>query len=491
MVSASSLKISPKNDGVTNRENLVKALRYSKRRVFFPPGDYAIDNSKAQPGRGLNGNFHINIDYFEGELVMEPGARFVFTDNARRGFVFHGGAGAKFRGLRAAFKARPPVRVVPEECVAFHHMDGVAVENVRVDGSASAGLLFWHCVSPSVRKAKIENTMADGLNFSDCQDAVAEDISTKNTGDDGLAFIDYSDSRPYTGGYAKNISVKDSKARGIVVGGQSGVEIDGFSIDGTNSSGLMCCHDDYWQTRVPGGVVMKNGEIRNAGTVVDPAGKTGNKFGIEIDAVESVELENIKVFSSTNRGVSSFGKRTVYGKPTKGGVSLSNVEVSGGRAAGFDLQSGVYDLKDLLARETDGAGFAIIGSQVAGYSSMTAVNVSKKDTLRRAFWFERNELIQGARLTVEDSQTNPTGYKVVTYRDGGGALGSVRDNVSNGRVQIENHSGLDVRMDAGEPSSPPSEAAPPVPPRPSPAVLARRRRLRLRRLRRRRLLRRK
>ncbi|MBA2693695.1 MAG: twin-arginine translocation signal domain-containing protein, partial [Rubrobacter sp.] len=220
-VIASELGISPDNDGVTNRENLVKALSYDNRNVVFLPGDYVIDNSKAESERGLNDNFHIAIDWFEGELAMESGARFVFTDNTRRGFVFHAGNGAKFKGLSSVFQTPPERRVIPEECFAFHYLDNILVEDAYIDGSTSVGLLFYGCVEPKVYGARILNTMADGLHFADCQDSRAENIYTENTGDDGLAFINYAepakpDGSAYSGGYATNITVKDSKARGIV-----------------------------------------------------------------------------------------------------------------------------------------------------------------------------------------------------------------------------------------------------------------------------------
>ncbi len=453
--SAPSLGVSPDNDGITNRENLVEALRHSKRRVSFPPGDYVTDNSKAQPERGLNPNFHVVIDHFEGELAMEEGARFVFTDNTRRGLFFHGGKGAKFVGLSTIFEEHPPLRVVPEECMTFTSMIDTEVRNTFVDGSASVGLLFWLCVRPAVLSAEIINTMADGLHFANCQDARAEDISTNNTGDDGLAFIDYEDGRRYTGGYAKNITVRDSKARGIAVVGQSGVVIDGFEIDGTNASGLMCAHDAYWKSRVSDDVVIKNGEVRNAGTVVDPAGKTGNKYGIEIDAVDSVEFENIKVFSSTDNGVSGVATREVAGVVTKGDIRLSNIEAHDSGAVGFELQGraqdgesmsesryGTYDLDGLLAKRSGQEGVVVLSAASVRFGTLETFNASRESESGRAFWFADNASVAGGELRVEDDQSPPTGYKVLTDGNGSGTLGAVYDGVVNGDIEMEGGSKL-------------------------------------------------
>ena len=70
-VPAPDLGVSPANSAATNRANLVAALSGSAVCVLFPPGDYRIDNS------GQN----IVISDYAGELVMQPGARLVFTDN--------------------------------------------------------------------------------------------------------------------------------------------------------------------------------------------------------------------------------------------------------------------------------------------------------------------------------------------------------------------------------------------------------------------------
>ncbi len=490
-VSVLELGISPNNDGITNRENLVKALRYSKRRVFFPPGDYMIDNSKTQPERGLNHDFYVVINGYEGELLMEEGARFVFTDNTRRGLFFHEGTGARFVGLRTAFEERPPLRVGSEECVTFTYTNDTEIRDADVDGAAASGLLFWHCIRPSVSRTTIKDTMADGLHFANCQDARADDIRTSNTGDDALVFLNYADSKDYSGGYATNITVEDSMSRGIAVIGQDDVTIDGFSVDRTNSSGLLCSHDAYWGSRVSSNTLFMNGEVRNAGFAVDPAGKTGNRYGIEIDAVESAEFKDIKVFSSATKGVSGVAARKVYGAWTQGAVSLTNIEVEGASGSGFELQGtahdvsfagGTYQLANLSARDVGRAGFFVARAKKVNYGKLTSIGASKNDSLKRAFWFQQNERVEGTQLDVVDEAASPTGFKVVAYRDKSGHLGKVYDRVAHGEAVVENDSGLNVQMAAGDMQDP-------APVKTNPGVSAKRRRLRLQKLRRRRLLR--
>ncbi len=305
--SAHDLGIHPDNDGITNRENLVKALRYSSRNVTFPPGEYYIDNS-----------IYATIEDYEGELMMEEGARLVFTDSTKRGITFNNGDGARFEGLNATYRTLPSERSY-ESTIIFLGTTDTAIRNASVEGSNAIGLALVNCVRPIVEGTLIRNVMADGLHFANCQDARVDGLTTENTGDDGLAIHNFAHDPDRTGAVATNITVRDSKARGIAVGGQSGVTIDGFEVDGTSFSGLWCTHDEYFNTRVPSNVLFMNGEVRNAGTVVDPAGKFGNHNGIEIDTVDSVEFKNITVISPADKGVS--------GVATEGLVRLTNIEV--------------------------------------------------------------------------------------------------------------------------------------------------------------------
>lgn len=485
MVSALDLGISPKNDGITNRENLVKALDYSSGKVHFPPGDYVIDNSTARPERGLHrDSLWIFIFYFEGELVMEEGARFVFTDEKRRGLNFHGGKGASLRGLATSFVEAPPARITPEECIVIVNTTDTTVEGARIDGSAAAGLMLWNCVRPSVYDVEVKNTMADGVHFANCEDGRAERVHAENTGDDGLAFVNYGYIGDRSGGYANDITVVDGKGRGISVVGQSDVTIENFRVDGTTFNGLYCAQENSYTTRVSSNVKFTNGEVWNAGRVVDPAGKTGLHYGIHYANVSSVEFSDIKVFSPKDRGVSGiaapFERKTASGSTVSepgGSVTLKNIEVRDVPSLGFALVGGKYSLGDLTAENTGGTGMAIIESEHVRYENLMCANASKHDGLRRAFLFEKNKTVEGSELRVMDDQAKPTGYKAVSVGDRSGRHGRLHDEVVHGKVRIEVHNGLDILLASEKPAA---ESA-----RPSSGERERRRKRRMRKRRRR------
>ena len=306
--SAHTLGIKPGSSAKQNRENLVKALSGSARSITLPPGDYCVDNS---------GPSDVVIDNFSGRLKMEPGARFVFTDNSRRGLVFAGGADARFYGLRSAFKDLPPTRVTARECMYFDGTTDTEVRDAEILGSAAAGMLFAQCIRPSVVGATIRRTRADGLHFANCQDAYADNVLTADTGDDGLAFLNYNYLRDYSGGVTTNVTIKRSRSRGIAVVGQRDVVIRDFSVEGSACSGLYCAQETSWSTRVPSEVRFVRGTVEDAGKL---AGMPGcDRDGIHYANVRSVAFKDIKILSPAHRGVS--------GVSPAGTVALDNVEV--------------------------------------------------------------------------------------------------------------------------------------------------------------------
>ena len=360
--------------GVENREAFVRALAHSDRRYFLPSGGYLIDNSLTVPGRGANGDGVINVDDFSGELEMRDKSRMVFLDSTKRGFVFYRGTGAVFKNIDLSFDTKPQYRMVPEECLKFDLHNDVQVLSPRINGSASAGILFYRSKSPVVRDAIVRDTMADGIHFANCQNARAYDCTTLRTGDDGLAFVNYADSPAFTGGYANNVSVTDSNARGITVVGQSSVTIENFQIENTNSSGLLVARDASYNTRVPSDVVVRKGIVRHAGYKADPSGKTGNEFGIELDTFDDAMLSDIEILNSKSRGLSSFGRRSALERITNGQFTLRNILVYGANDNGYNIQNSLPNIKDCGAFNTNGTSWYFSRCPNVEYSGSLVAN---------------------------------------------------------------------------------------------------------------------
>jgi len=335
-VSAPEVGISNDNTPAQNRQNLIKTLSRSSKHIVFPPGDYLIDNSGP----------YVYIKGFGGKLTFSPGARLVFTDTTRRGLVFGGGTGVEFYGLRTTFKTLPLSRVNYQECILFESSTDTLVRDANIRGSAAAGLLFNRCTTPRVAHAVITETMADGLHFATCQDARVSNVLTENTGYDGVAFLNYAGYPDMSGGLATDVSVRNSRGRGITVIGQKDVTIERFEVNRTAASGILCAYDETFLSRTPSNVHFVDGTVKDAGrhpglSEKDPS----NRAGVEFSRVGSVEFEDIRVISSTTDGV--------LGWAPDGTARLYNIRVRDAPGKGFDLTNAAYFLEDLSAQGTN------------------------------------------------------------------------------------------------------------------------------------------
>lgn len=439
---ATAVGIAPGNPAAVNRANLVAALQNSSACLTFPPGDYLIDNSGP----------YIVVNNFSGELVMQAGARFVFTDKTRRGLNFEGGAGARFRRLTTTFtQPLPAARIGSEECVIFLNTTDTLVEDADINGSAAAGLLFYRCIRPTVRRSVVRNTMADGLHFANCQDAYVDTLQTNTTGDDGLAFVDYESGPAYTGGYARNINVAYSRARGIAVVGQRGVTIEDFTVSQTAVSGIYCASENAYRTRVPSNVTFRNGSVDRGGGWT---GQAGNRFGLEYANVGTgIAFEGVTVRNSGTRGVSGtarpFTRIRADGSSVAepaGSLRMTRVTAVNSAEGGVDLQGGTYDLDFLTVDGANRTGFYAAGCARVDYLELVVTNAARTDSLRRAVCVENNAVVAGTSMRIRDTQPVATGYVVGAYGSQSGSLGTIYDEIASRNVVVDNPSGLSYTL---------------------------------------------
>lgn len=415
--------VKPTNTPAQNRTNLIAALSNSKAHFDVPAGDYPLDNATM-----------LTVNNFEGTLDMEPGARWVFQNQNVGGFDFVGGTGATFINPRYTYATLPAVRQGGEGW-QFRQTTDTRLYSFRCDGSPQAGLVFWECIRHRVYGGVVKNTMADGVHNGTCEDGGITDLHTFNTGDDGLAFVNYGNHADKKGGFASRIAVRQSKARGITIIGQSDFSLMQYHIDGTRGSGLMVFTDTSFGTRTPDNVKISNGTILNAGQVT---GIAGNKYGAEITGTGHVKIESTDIRNGADRGVQVHGAnvRTI----------LKGVTVSGVPSFGFHLTAQTLILEDLLAEETGSNGYYIHSANLVEYGTLHALNTSKTDALQRAFHFENNVHVQGGRLFVTDLQATPTGFRVLTTGVQAGSMGTISARIPNASASwnlwIQNDSGL-------------------------------------------------
>jgi hypothetical protein len=421
------------NRNGANAASTTAAFNQAFSRVLFngqiviPRGDYAINNP-------------LTISNFSGQITFETGARLLFQNNGSVGLHFSGGAGAKITGLHATYRFPATRRGTAAE-ILFSGTTDTRVANAVIEAATAIAIQFIDSIRPQLQNIVVVNSLADGVHFANCQNAEITSLRTENTGDDGLAFLNVaSDSHNYTGGFAKDITIHNSRARGIAVAGQSDVSISGFRVDNTSSSGIICLQDTAYNTRVPDRVRFSGGVIRNAGTLTP---LHGNQYGIEFARVNGATFENIEVFGAPiypsgamARGVSGNAPYNATSSPIAR-VRLSHIRVFGAGETvsydGFNLDANHIELEDCLAQSTPGYGFYITGAARVLASGLTAINTSIRNNLHRAIWFENNNgnettgsgRVMASDLKVIDTQRAPTGYVVGGYTSRPGNSGQV------------------------------------------------------------------
>src|SRR5215211_1021159 len=261
--------LSPSNTATENSAALANAF-YGTHNIVLAPGNYLMDNSS-----------RLVVSNFSGSLRMQEGAKFVFTNSAGYGITFAGGTGARLYNLTSSFKTTPTSRVAAHELFLFDTTTDTLVKNADVDGSVAAGLLFYRATRPVVDNALVQHTMADGIHFANSVNPKVTNSTTDVTGDDGIAFVSYNKGAPQGyGGYANNVTVKKSAARGITVVGDRNVLIENFKVDETHSAGIYVAYETI-PTYVPSGVTYRYGTILNS-AYYPVAGGEGYSHGFGI-----------------------------------------------------------------------------------------------------------------------------------------------------------------------------------------------------------------
>lgn len=358
-----------RGDGATDdAPALIRALgRGSARAIRVPAGTYLLSNP-------------IDVVDFHGQLLFDPGALFVFRDVSASGLSFQGGTGAAISGYRARWRAYPKVRLNYGGALAFGRAVRPVVIGCVIENSPVTGVQFDECVQPCLEEAEIGHTLADGIHLANCADAEVANVRTNDTGDDGLAFVSYRSKPAFRGGRARNVSVRNSKARGIAVPGQSDVEIVDFHVDNTSAAGIYVAHERNWNTRRPEGVAFRRGRVDNAGQLLP---KTGGQCGIEILDAASAFIEDVVINRSFYRGVSI--------EAAEGTVELKRLNIrESERDSAINVTASEARLIDVVVEGAAAYGLYAWRCGRVFVRQLKLVDVSRTLGLRRAAWFDYN-----------------------------------------------------------------------------------------------------
>lgn len=383
--------------------------------IYLPPGNYTVNNT---PG-------FMNINHYSGHFLSAANALIILTDSTKGGFNFMYGTGARLENMNVTYLAKPKYHRTDQHTINCSTDTNYIVKHVRVNGGPGVGLLFDQAINPQVSDVIVQNTLADGCSFYSCKNAQINNLSTYNTGDDGMAFFNGTTKPDFNGATATNIIINNSKARGIAVF-TSDVTISNFTIDSTSASGLYIAKES--NTRVPNNVHVSGGTINHGGRVTG-RGKTGNQYGLLVNAADSVYLSDIHILNSRSNGfevilpngvivadnISVFKSDTnnVYIKSTKS-ANLSNI---------YSQNAGSY-------------GFFANGVGAAILKNITVKNAyTSNASPHNAIYFLNDTSMYAEGITILDDQSTATGY-IFAITNTTGAIDDIQQNISHGTFAL-------------------------------------------------------
>jgi hypothetical protein len=278
---------------VCSLSDALRLLDRSDAVVRVCAGDHRIENPQIREG-------------LSGKLVFEPGARLIAVNRDAGGLRFVNCNRLTIEGLDLLWSGPAVTRSHFGAGVLFVACGDTALIGCRVFGAPGAGVHFDVCHTVRVETAYVESSGADGVHFANCRQVRASRLTTVETGDDGVACVDYESKPQGSDIELSGIHVRGSRARGIAVVGTARVQVSGFRVDQTASSGVLIAQDFHYKTRRPEAVVLRDGVVVAGGRREPPA---GNQFGIEVNHATSVYLSDIEVTDPKSRGVSVVNTR--------------------------------------------------------------------------------------------------------------------------------------------------------------------------------------
>ncbi len=275
-------------DGITDDSDALKRALSSGGDLLVPRGNYVIKKRVVVSGVG-------------GSVLFEDGSVLLNRDPTQGAIFYQNCSNLTIDGLTTRLDIARALRSFQGSGILFQRCINLTALALRVEGAHGAGILFDECTTVAANDLYVENTGADGVHFSNCGGVNVTLVRTKNTGDDGLAFVNYAAKPEGGAAAAADITIVDSKARGIAVVGQSDVHVDRFSINGTAAPGIIVAEDTAYATRIPSRVTIQTGTVQRVGAVLP---NTGNQFGASISSAVTVKLANIKINGGPSRGIS-------------------------------------------------------------------------------------------------------------------------------------------------------------------------------------------
>lgn len=252
----------------------------------------------------------------------------VGIDNTKIILNFDSCTSVKLKGFKIGYETTPTVRTENIMPLRFYKCNFTKVEkDVEVFNSSSVGMIHVYCNNASVEKAYVHDTMADGINFSHCgRNIKVLNNTLENTGDDSIAVYFFQTADNTIVGepdkFTKRVvingnDIKDSKARGILLGGTVGATVNGNTIENTRAFGISA-HYETSAVNYNQDFSISNNVVRNASqNGTDPNGQNAGIY-VAPNNVRGAVKGN-EIYNPKDIGIHVKGSADVKGNTVQGG----------------------------------------------------------------------------------------------------------------------------------------------------------------------------
>lgn len=274
-------------------------------------------------------------------------ALFLATEEERSAVVLEGDR-ATLEGVDLAVAATTRRWSSPEQHKLVVRGSGSVVADVRVRGSAAAGIFVEGASDFVLRDILVEDTRADGIHLTaGAEDGRVERVEARGTGDDALAIVSYAGAPPVRRISAEGVVVHGTTwGRGVAVVGGEDIRLRDLHVEDSSAAGLLVATEgDPWHSTDVHRVDAQDVRIVSAnrdpevdhGAVLVVAGRPGS-------LVSDVQVRDLSI--SGTRPTASRQVGVLKGDGRVEAIGLGDVLVSGGGTAfGSDVPDAVTRLR--------------------------------------------------------------------------------------------------------------------------------------------------
>jgi len=175
---------------------------------------------------------------------------------------------------------------------------GIVVRDVRVTGSAAAGIYVGGTTDFVLDAVEVSNTRADGIHMTQgASDGRVLSPLVRDVGDDGVAVVSYApDGDPCARIEVVSPVVEGSDARGVSVVGGEDVTFTDIQVSDTAAAGVYIAAEGSYDTAGVSGVRVEGGTVTGANTDSDTDHGAVLVFnGTEGRTIEDVEISGLEL----------------------------------------------------------------------------------------------------------------------------------------------------------------------------------------------------